>query len=224
MAAKWARVRNQAAVIGMALVGAAVAEWWGWVTWLYAMSSQHVFIADPMKILNDAIPFLAEKGVWSISGSTPTGAVLEAFWSAELLMIFGTAVYMAHTGTKSEAFCEACGKWVDDRTQFQPLGPVNDDPTLRAELESGNHRKLEALRPHEASPFYRVELARCGCQKLHLMTMRQVTVNFNDKGEATTNEVPVVDNLLLTQAGYASLAAKLQSAGDTHEEADSPEP
>lgn len=213
LAVKKGKIRNRVIIVALGVLAAVLAEWWGWMAWIFAASSQEALVLNPIDILTLVIPKLAETGVWSIHGATPTGWILYLCWLGEVLFVVGMIYVTVSGGTGGEAYCEDCQAWVEDSQIFQPYGPVQTLAELRSELENHNYERITRLAPQQASPFYKLSLRRCNCQKLHLFSLSEVTVTVNQKGETNTNDKPVLNNLLLTQANYAALAHSLKQAG-----------
>lgn len=193
-------VRNpQLVAVSAALVGV-LADYFGWVVWLFAVSGQVIF--SPSRILT-TLSLLAQKGVWSIGRSTPTGAFLYLIWLAELLAICLLAVFMARSHFDEQVFCESCKRWLAEPTKVGPLEPLaGPHPTLEA---------LTTLRPVPAgSPnATHLELRNCPtCSSLNLVTAKSVVTVTDSSGKSSSRESAVFESVMVESSLLHTLGQK----------------
>jgi hypothetical protein len=80
-AARYGKVRNMFLLGLAAFFFGVLADYIGWVIWLTLLAGNPEFLFEfffPFDILY-YIALVAQKGAWSISGATPTGAILYLF-------------------------------------------------------------------------------------------------------------------------------------------------
>jgi len=197
---KRGNVRNlQVVTVAAALIGV-LADYFGWVVWLFAASGQ-VFIA-PNRILT-ALSALAQTGVWSIGRATPTGSFLYLIWLSELLAICALAAFAARNHFQEQAFCESCQRWLPESTKIGPLEPLTSpNPTPEA---------LKALSPMPPdSPIAtHLELRSCPtCTSLNLVTAKSVFTSTDGNGKRSSREATVFEDLLVDTALLYALRQK----------------
>jgi hypothetical protein len=179
-----------------------VADYFGWVSWLFATS--HEFIVKPSDI-RTALAALAQTGVWSIGRSTPTGTFLYLVWTAELLSICVLAAFAARSYLEDQVFCERCGDWLPDAQKVGPLEPLPPDAVANFKAE-----RLQALEPVEADApsAVHLELRNCPtCHLLPLVTAKMVTRATDSRGNTTSRETVLVENAHAPAALFQALSA-----------------
>ena len=195
------KIRNAWFVAGAATLCALVSHYIAWIAWIRAISSGELMVVMPQEMIQ-VIPKIAEIGVWTLSGSKPTGTLLYCFWAGEALLVVGTAIGISWSMIANKPFCERCQKWLGDGRTLAPLVPLADQAGLRKRLEGNDYNGFADLRPlqedEDNSKHTLVTLNHCdGCQKLHLLSLSAITITVNKKGETTRNEEVVTRNLLV---------------------------
>ena len=206
-ALRWAKVRHEGVAFFSSAVAAGSSFYVSWAVWTYLLlapirsgSAPHRD-RDAAGVLWGVLGEINAVGAWSMSGFTPTGAVLWVLWGAEALLILAPAVLVPF-GVLAVPFCERCDVWCEP-TEDCRRGSRRLEP---AELKSHMDAKdLSALwsgwgRPaaHDDS-WIRVDLHDCpSCGNLHTMTLKSITVSVDSDGETQHKEIEVVSHLLLT--------------------------
>lgn len=204
------KVRNMPVALGIGAIVGAFAVYAGWVTWLFAWSSQEYFVADP-GVLFSIIQELAKEGVWSMSGGTPTGWGLYLFWIAEALIIFGACVFGAYTAMDSSPFCEACECWMEDEVALAVFATKPGFDSIKKGLELERLDTLKDLTPlHEVGVEFTVASAEsCAqCSNYHLLSFKEKTITLDKDGEPQTKEVDLMKRLVVNQKMLDAVTAR----------------
>ena len=221
------KVRNRlyARIVG-AVVGS-LAVYMAWVWYLWAAQREipklHQAIAlhqaelsfDPSQML-ELIRLIADEGLWSIAGATPSGIVLYALWFVEAGIIFGFT-YSVAAGNDSP-FCEPCNEWTDDDDNLIVLQNTAHAELVR-NLEDEQYERLEHLRAetHDPHDCLLVTLHICpNCDESNYLSITHVLTTVNKKDEEEKTEV--IKNLWI----HADLVDLLRTAPPTDQETAEP--
>jgi hypothetical protein len=151
---------------------------------------------------------LFDQGSWGIKDLTITGWFLVAFWVAEVGVILWMATSIALTNARLP-FCEACNDWTDEEQGVAKLTATGQEPAWQQVL-SGDLPSLAEFPPAEqsAKQFVRLDVARCPrCEQSRFLTVHQVQITVDKKGNETTKETPLVVNAVLTPSQFAVVEA-----------------
>jgi hypothetical protein len=197
------RARSPMLALLIGLICGFFAEYAAFVAWiaaLYDWELEITFIVLPWNLVNEML-YIADVGAWSfMSSDNVSGVVLYLVWLVEAGIIMGIAAVLPYKRIAPMAFCEACSKWVEDKTTIGPFEPVSDPKAMRRDLEQGEFAVLGSIEgaDEEAPNFTLMELARCdACDDLHLLTISSHSVSVNKKGESQTTTTNVVRNLVI---------------------------
>ncbi len=80
------KVRNSKALLIFGFIFGFIAEYAGWISWIFAFSEQEALVFMPSRILN-AIQFVSENGAWSLFDWVPTGTFLYIVWGIEAFIV-----------------------------------------------------------------------------------------------------------------------------------------
>jgi len=149
-----------------------------------------------------------ESGWYTISGMTPTGAFLWAFWGIEALaIVVGTAMFSI-SALSDEVFCERCEQWMskiagkvrlalpEDGAQLEKLTPDNLDP-------------LEALATVSAAenPHLRVDTWECQtCKENSAVQVKTQAIVHDKKGKAEEKLEDVTPIWTVTSTAFERLS------------------
>ena len=184
-----------------------LADYFGWVAWL--LVAQHRLVWQPSDLIA-VLGGLAEKGSWSIDGSTPTGTFLWLIWTVELLAISIFSSLAAHSTLNQQVFCERCHVWLPKPKAYGPLEPIRPDQTAHISLEL-----LQALEPvSTATPVATfVELRTCAtCQLFSVYSVTLTTTTIGRDGKSSMRKAVLVRNAHASSALIKALAAKRRGA------------
>ncbi|MEI3038425.1 MAG: hypothetical protein V8T90_05070 [Victivallales bacterium] len=215
----WARNRNRLlAFAGMFLV-AVIALWftWGfWVTTLFKeiklFSVEALLAMHPGVIFSVAAEIMNTEGYMSIgrfARSGITGYGLLILWAVEALGIVGIAVWIFFKTYRSMSFCERCGNWTDTFYISPTLEAVEYEEDLRERLTAGDFGALNKLPKRNSGDNYtQYSIEGCPCGETLLVTVNDVKVSYNSKGDASTSERPFVKALYVTPETAEVLAKR----------------
>ncbi|MCP4658880.1 MAG: hypothetical protein GY856_26000 [bacterium] len=213
MGAKIGKTRNSTFTLMGGLAVGLVAEYLGWVSWIFAASKQSALALHP-ETLWLVIQDVAESGAWSIFSWTPTGFALYLIWFIELLMIVGVSAMVA-ISLISRPFCERCRKWAVDLDDSPNLEPVQEPEDLKTRLEQADYSSLEAMGGAEpgAGLFTKVSFSSCPvCKRECYLTMKTVKVTVDSKGKESKSEENLLENLILSPEIHQQLLGSWRSA------------
>lgn len=205
--AKWGKVRNNKVLYLFGFGFGLLAEYAGWVAWIYAFTDQKYFVTNLSGMWN-LLGLIAEKGAWTIFGWTPTGFALYATWVIEGLMIIGGCTVLAGMTLSGIPFCERCNRWVEEKHTVYPLEPIEDPETFKTHVEQGDLSQVLSLKKPEGEGNYftQIDLTQCSkCQTLHLMTVNAVSVTVDDKGEEKEDSDTIIENLIIDSQTYGKI-------------------
>lgn len=207
--AKFGKIRNQNAVIGLSVIGGLVTLYFAWAFTIYVWTESTLLVFNPLELWS-FIQIIAEEGVWSIKGSTPTGAALYGVWGIEAAMIIGATAIIGLGAYPSIPYCESCDKWAEEKELTNRLGHPEDFEAFVKGLESKNFEVLTSLRnvPANTPVRLKVEIMDCSsCTKVHYLTITLIVAEANDDGKIEEKETILVENLNLDSKTHQELMA-----------------
>lgn len=208
---RWARVRSVTASWLVALLAAVVAYYVSWVVW-EALILRRDGLPIPLQRLvprllqrPDAVWFFAnrinEAGTFVIGRDETAihGVVLWILWAVEAAVVIGLGTRVPAKMLRGLAFCEACGRWCENRQGVVSLAH-GDEAALRSRLEGKDLSVLEeyGAADMDAPRQLRVDLQECPtCGQMHLLSVSRIDVYY-DHGNRKEKVVPVVDRLVIS--------------------------
>lgn len=203
---KIGKVRNNAVIAVISLFFGLMANYVAWITWFAWHSEGKKLVIDPISMFRE-IMALSSHPVWSMGSSADPAFMYLLIWVLEILLVAGGAVFAAYAFLFHRPFCEICECWIDDKITIAPLTKMQSPAIITKELEAGNFMVLKELHKLPGTPAEssKLELCHCkSCQDLYILTLKSVTVTFEDNKEQV-NESKVVNNLLINGAIYQEL-------------------
>lgn len=204
-ALRWAKVRHEGIAFLSSATVALSSFYVSWAVWTWLLLRQskveaHLSaLAAQPEILWGVVGDINAMGAWSMSGATPTGAVLWVLWGVEALLILVPAV-LVPLGVLAVPFCDRCDAWCDASEGVARL-TVSEADELKSLMEAKRIDALERLGAagERDTDWIRVDLHDCpSCDNLHTLTLKSVSVSVADDGDRQQKEVALVDHLLLT--------------------------
>jgi hypothetical protein len=205
---KIGKVRNSKLLLIFGLIFGIIAEYAGWVSWVFAFSKQEVLVLYPFNILA-VIKLVGHEGAWSIFGWTPTGAALFTIWGIEAIMIIGTSTLASWGVVGFTPFCEHCNRWVEDRNSITPLEPIVDPDNFKSQLEQGGDTVVKTLKKVESGKkaYTQLDLINCpGCEYSYYLSMKSINVEVDSKGKEKKDEKDIVENFILSTDSYRTIS------------------
>lgn len=209
MGAGLGKIRNKNVVIALAVVAALVACYAAWVVTVYVWFEGEAFIFNPSDLLT-IIQLVAQEGVWSLKGSTPTGGALYTVWGIEAAVIIGASFFGAIGAYSEEPFCESCNEWTKVVELTERLEHPEDFEAFVRGLESKDFSVLTKLRNTMSSEpvKMKVDLLDCAsCSKVHYLRITLIVRGFDDDGKEETKETVIINNLFLDGKTHQELMA-----------------
>ena len=202
------KIRSKAASVMVALLVAGTliyGAWWGYIC---VQSEWDWLLVTPLGVLN-FIELVANVGVWSIKGFTPTGGVLYLVWLIEA----GLMTWFVISGALevSPPFCEDCDEVTVEKISKHPI-PVRIVDTLREELEAEQYEPLlEGVRGEPlASRFMTVTANMCPrCSESSYLLIQQVEVTPDKDGSSSTATRTAIPWIKLEARIVAALEAEI---------------
>lgn len=205
--ARVGKVRNPTLITVMGFLAGVLAEYVNWVAWIFALSKQRTLALSPSDLWA-LVQAVNKTGAWSVFGSTPKGVELYVYWSAEALVIVGTATLMARMHLRDAAFCEPCNRWADEKETLSPLESVAEPKAFKARLEQGDFAPLKSLKKvsEGVGASTELKLQRCTtCTQTAFLTVNSVVVTQDAKSKQSKTTTAVLENLALSPDIYSAL-------------------
>lgn len=203
------KIRNRNVVIALAILTALVACYVSWVVTVYLWFDAEAFIFNPSDLVT-IIQLVAQEGVWSLKGATPTGAALYAVWGIEAAAIIGASFFGAIGAYSEEPFCENCNQWTKVVELTDRLGHPEDFAAFLQGLETKNYAVLTSLRNTNATEpvKMKVDLLDCSsCSKVHYLRITLIVKGVDDDGKEEVKETVIINNLFIDGKTHQELMA-----------------
>lgn len=210
---KKAHARNGTVGTICGLATGVAAMFFGWIGWLMVTLSlttpEAVALAFSPQDFVETLSELAETGVWSVFGITPSGLFLKTLWGIEALGIVGLTTVLSHFEILTP-YCENCQKWLTPDHESQPLLSLDEEEKAKLEssLEAQDYalfvgrERADALNPTWLS----LHLTQCqSCRRISLLDIEEVVRETDDKGEEKLRQTKLYEHLLITPEVYARL-------------------
>ena len=218
-----ARNRNRIlAFCGTGLI-AVLGLWFSWGFWVTTLAEDlKLFSITTFQVMHPRVIFhiageiMSAEGYMSIGrfarsggGLRITGTNLLILWILEAVTIVGLAVWVFLKTYRSMAFCEKCRNWTEIFYTSPSLKVVEEKEEFRDALADGNFSVLARLPKRNSGDQYtEYTLESCPCGETVLLTVKDVSVSFNSKGDASTSERPFVKGLYVTPETAQRLASR----------------
>jgi hypothetical protein len=186
---------------------------WVWYIWMLWDWDTNLLIFQPT-ITWEIMQVLADRGIWTLQDSTPTGMVLFGFWLVEAAIVLGMCYLTgAESGTP---FCEECNCWTLKR---DALRIAKADPTLiAAALEDEQYGIIPPLAAGEIDPadYMSVLCYTCpNCEDSGYLTVSNVVIVQGKEGPEikVTQFVPpiAVPHSLTQEIEHMAQAAEVKT-------------
>ncbi len=212
-ALKKAHARNGTVGTICGLTTGLTAMFFGWMGWLMVTlplsTPEVVDLALSPRDFVETVGELAETGVWSLFGITPSGLFLKALWAIETLGVVGLTTVLAHFEILTP-YCEHCRRWLTPDYESQPLRSLSEDEkaSLESSLEAEDYRLFEAreLADTHSPTWLILRLTQCqGCCRIALLEIEEVVRDRDDKGEEKLRQTKLYEHLLIRPEVYTRL-------------------
>lgn len=210
------KVRSDAVAVALTLVLTAVAYYYSWVSWVWALARREDAAIAPVSVflglllwppaLWEVVKDINATGAWTLRGSAVTGWALAAVWAAEFAMIFGLSLYTAYNTMDEEPFCETCEEWGKKKERVVEA-VATDLAEYQRRLEAKDFKYLEAAGPPtaETAEFQRIDVFSCErCGVFHTLDSTQVKVKI-ESGKRKEETRQTVHHLALTASEVQAL-------------------
>lgn len=224
------KVRNGGVAMVTALLITAIAYYYAWVSWLWALGRRYgdagevttsVFfglLLQPAEVWK-AILTVNENGAWSFrSGDPVTGGVLWGVWALEALIIFGASLLIAKGWMEAEPFCENCEVWCESKENVLAATTQNVEE-FKQRMEAKDFRYLESLGAPaaECADWQQIDLYTCPkCMNTNTLSAKRVVLKV-EKKETKKEESDILKHLVLSVSEadtVKKLGEKMQAPGE----------
>ena len=197
--------------------------WFSWGFWVTALIEElKLFSVATFRVMHPRVIFHVAKEIMSAEeymsigrlarsggGLSITGTNLLILWILEAVTIVGLALWIFLKAYRSMAFCEKCRNWTKIFYTSPSLKVVEDEEKFRETLAYGDFSTLTGLPKRSSGDQYtEYTLESCPCGETVLLTVKDVSVSFNSKGNASTSERPFVKGLYVTPETAQRLASR----------------
>ncbi|MDR0324935.1 MAG: hypothetical protein LBI19_02415 [Oscillospiraceae bacterium] len=199
--------RDEAAVIDL--------EWF----WL--------LLRNPSVTLEGFTDWIVPYGVWSFTGGSSSsegtavsGTLLVVIWLIEHCIVLGGSIVLFNVFLR-KPFFEDTGRWGTERTcaSVWEHRPEAEFGKIREALEGGRLDYFGALKAADSGGD---RFCRLSCwadpfnESRHVyLTLTNITVTTDKKGNAKTSEDEIVRDLIISEASYRQLEQMAEEAGKT---------
>lgn len=172
----------------------------------FSMDSFLFFLKHPAEVVS-FIGIINEEGTWGIGSTTVSGVILSIFWIIEALLILVIPIYLPYKQAV-KPFSEKLNQWLEERSMSRNMAITNSADELRMEIESGNFGTLINATSSIANPFRKLVLYSDDQQQEVYLTVKHITITYDDKGKEKENEVEEVKEVLIPKELYDRLVAQ----------------
>ena len=202
-AARIGKVRNNGVVAAVGLLCALVGVYYAWAFDRMARTGEP-FTMDPL-LLWDYVLIFNEEGNWSIGRNAKqnvTGIFLWVVWAVEAGVIIALSAWLPYSLMSKSVFCEPCDQWCTPQEDVRRLAAEQSEAVTSLAL-TGNLAGLRSLpaAPSGAPAYVRLDLTTCeNCTESNYLSIVNVIITTNKKGEESTETKDLVDRLLIAAA------------------------
>ncbi len=197
-----AKVRNRKLMLLFGALFGLIAAYFSWIAWLFAASEMNYLVYEPLEIFTVLLE-ASKVGIWSLFGSIVKGGFLWSIWIMEALIIITAATYTAYYTIRNRPFCESCNEWLTSTTLTSRLQAIHNHNELVLALENYNIEELTKLNVCHPDDLIRakVTLHHCNsCQELSCLSVDELLLSVNEKGEVNQKEKAIVENLIINNS------------------------
>ena len=206
------KIRNSAIVVLAGVGFGILADYAGWVAWMAAALGSADFLMAfffPGEVLS-FMRAVAEVGIYVISNSRPTGAILYLVWLVEAATVIGVTAWFVITNHFDSPFCEECGNWVTAERYIGLFYPISNQAKFQREIKQGNFSVIGELKPRkEGSLFTKLTMRECQtCSNFRLLSVKSLALSVNSKNQLESKNKTIISNLRVTP-GLLSILQRL---------------
>ena len=222
-ALRYAKVRHHIISFAIFLLTLSLCWYAAWGIWTYEVLARSLkgpipftvidLVKKPWKLAK-MVQLINENGTWSLGlkiGRGPRGESMEAremitggklalFWVGESAFFWGLAGAGTFKYVRAKAFCERCQRWFDPP---RLIAKVQAEPplSLEARIELHDFNCLRDWNPHTiANRWVELSTESCGkCQSIFLLSLAQVGLNSNSRGQPVEFRTTLIRRLVITQ-------------------------
>lgn len=215
------KVRNGKAALLAGLLSGIFAYYLAWAGYLLVAKQPLDFEVFLPWVMAKEISLLYTRGAsWSIFGVGFGGFAWALCWLGEFVVITFLYAILPYSQVTEEPFCENCEDWTVEETEVATLEKT-DSEMLKAALEAKEFAVLTLLPP--TSPdnpdCLHLELHVCPeCQENCYLSIDEITVKVDAKGESNTDTTTIVNNLCIPAEVVEEVRQIMD--GDTEDAAD----
>lgn len=215
---KLGKIRNPIIAVALSLVVAFVAYYSQWALYMslllqsteggsffvktsFNLNTYLYEFMHPVELFNN-IKLLVDIGTFSIKSTTVTGWFLIIIWLIEAGIIMGIAPLAVHA-TAKEPFSESQDNWMDENELPKKLKFIESDEihSIKTALENSNYSPLLALKDNENEKrFSTLKVHSIDGDDNQYLTIINIEITVNDKGEESKKETDVVKYLRLASS------------------------
>jgi hypothetical protein len=164
------------------------------------------YLTNPAETIS-LIGVINEVGTWGIGSSTVSGILLTIFWIIEALCILFVPVFFPWKQADNP-FSEKLNQWLEERSMSRNMAITNSADELRNEIENGNFGTLINATSSTENPFRKLVLYSDDQQQEVYLTVKHITITYDDKGKEKENEIEEVKEVLIPKELYDRLVAQ----------------
>lgn len=204
---------NKGLSYGFIGAGLLFAYWMHWAWWFSGLAFSADF--DDFTVLSilfpgaliESVASVYELGTWGIgsSGDAVTGIFLGVIWLAEAAIFFGAGLFGGAMLVGSGTYCSRCKAWCKELPATQLQADMSGD--LANQVDRQNWAVLlRPAPPAGSSTWHEAHIHQCeGCGETNTVTLKDITVSHDKKGNEQKNEKVTVDRVYIKGADLNTL-------------------
>lgn len=205
---KFSKIRNHTVALLTGTLAGILGCYLNWNAHLHTLTSQAPFLATPSQIIS-VMKVLYQNGSWSVGQffgdhATVKGIPLAIVWAIEAAMIVLISVLATGTSVAGTPYCETHQCWLEQQKKMDKLDAFTN-PDHIAALKAGNLAPLEQAQPRipASGSFARLTLRYSAkCDDYCALSIANVTVTLDKKGNPRENVQPIVTNLWIPKTMF----------------------
>ncbi len=198
MCARFGKVRNGAIVPFFSLIGATAALWAAWVFDAKARfgAADMPLLLNPILLVQYVSEFYTN-GFWTMGKNDQpvSGIFLLICWLAEAGAVLVTSFLVSRGIVGALPFCETCDQWTKRVEAFCRFRCPAEDTVVMQQIKDGDLSELFDLETclGDKDRSLKLDVWRCPtCEDSSYVTINNVRLVKNKKGEVTTQLMPLV--------------------------------
>jgi hypothetical protein len=172
----------------------------------FSLEAFMFYLTNPAETIS-LIGVINEVGTWGIGSGTFSGIILSICWIIEALCILFVPIYFPWKQA-DDPFSEKLNQWLKERKLSKNMIITNSADELRNEIEGGNFGTLINAKTGIENPSRKLVLYSDDQQQEVYLTVKHVTLTYDDKGKEKENEIDEIKEVLIPKELHDQLISQ----------------